>query len=54
MKKQIIVPDKTIELSYGDKVDIYVNKKDIDFSFFCDGTGNVFTLTKEELKELIK
>jgi len=59
MKKEIkrivtILPDKVIQLSHADKVEIYVKKKCIEFHFFCDGTGNVFTLTKEELKEMLK
>lgn len=59
MKKQItrivtILPDKVIKLSHADKVEIYIKKHCIDFSFFCDGTGNCFTLTKEELKEMLK
>jgi len=55
MKKNIIVvPDKEIELEHGDSVKIYVKKKEVDFTFCCDGTGNVFSLTKEELKEMIK
>ena len=55
MKKEIkIIPDKTIELSHGDRVDIYIRKRDILFDFFCDGTGNCFTIPKEELKEMIK
>ena len=52
MKKTIIIPDKEIQLKpYGDKVKIYVNKNTIDFEFCCDGTGNSFTLTKEEIRK---
>ncbi len=54
MKKQVEIPDKEIQLSYGDKIRIYIRKNNILFFFSCDGTGNCFTLTKEELKEMIK
>jgi hypothetical protein len=55
MKKQIkIIPDKTIELSHGDKVDIYIDKWIVEFRFYCDGTGNIFELTKDELREMLK
>lgn len=53
MKKQIEIPDKEIQLSHGDKVKIYIRKKNILFFFSCDGTGNCFKLSKEELKEMI-
>jgi hypothetical protein len=45
------IPDKIIELSLGDKVEIYVRKKEVAFHFYCDGTGNCFALTKEELRK---
>jgi hypothetical protein len=55
MKKEItIIPDKVIELSHDDKVKIYIKKNNIEFDFFCDGTGNGFSLTKNELKEMLK
>ena len=55
MKKQIkIIPDKRIELSCGDFVEIYIKKNEIEFHFYCDGTGNYFRITKKELKEMIK
>jgi len=55
MKKQItIIPDKIIELNHHDKVKIYGSKNKITFDFFCDGTGNGFSLTKEEIMELLK
>jgi len=55
MKKEItIIPDKIIELNHHDKVKIYIKKNSIEFDFFCDGAGNSFELTKDELKEMIK
>jgi hypothetical protein len=55
MKKAItIIPDKEIQLEHGDKVKIYGNKHKIRFNFFCDGTGNSFCLTKQEIMELLK
>lgn len=54
MKQTIQIPDKEIQLTQGDHVKIYINKKDIDFAFYCDGTGNIFTLTKKELMEMCK
>ena len=54
MKTTTIIPDKEIQLTQGDHVKIYINKKDIDFAFCCDGTGNMFTLTKKELLEMCK
>ena len=54
MKKQIEVPDKIIELEYNDKVKIYIEKNKIRFDFFCDGTGNSFSLSKRQLWEMIK
>ena len=53
MKKQIDIPDKTIELSHGDKVEIYVDEDKINFHFFCDGTGNCFALTMDEINDLM-
>lgn len=50
----IEIPDKEIELSHGDKIKIYIKKNSVEFDFFCDGTGNSFELTKDELKEMIK
>jgi hypothetical protein len=55
MRKEIrILPDKTIELSWGDRVEIYVKKNKIEFHFACDGDGNCFELTKDELREMLK
>lgn len=54
MKKEIEIPDETIEMAHGDRVNIYVREKDILFDFFCDGTGNCFAIPKEELKEIAK
>jgi len=54
IKKTIEVPDKTIELSHNDKVEIYIRKNDILFDFYCDGTGNCFAISKKELKEMAK
>ncbi len=55
MKKETkVVPDKIIDLKYGDQVKIYATKDKLTFSVFCDGTGNVFELTKKELEELMK
>jgi hypothetical protein len=48
------IPDKEIRLSHGDKVNIYIRKNEISFEFFCDGTGNAFTLTRKELMEMFK
>ena len=49
MKRQIELPDKTLQLSCGDKVEIFIRKDDVLFSFSCDGTGNSFKLSKDEL-----
>ena len=54
MKQTIEVPDKIIELVSGDNVKIYVKRKDLEFSVYCDGTGFIFRLTKEELREMLK
>lgn len=54
MKKILEIPDLTLELSHGDRVNIYVRKKEILFDFFCDETGNYFTLTKQQLMEMCK
>lgn len=54
MIKKLIIPDKTIELDHGDKVEIYIRPNSIRFDFACDGTGNSFILNKKELKEMIK
>ena len=54
IKKTIEVPDKTIELSHNDKVEIYIRDRDILFDFSCDGTGNCFAITKKELMEMIE
>lgn len=54
-KKQTIeVPDETIELTQGDRVNIYIRERDILFDFFCDGTGNSFAIPKKDLKEMCK
>ena len=52
--KAIIVPDKILELKHGDEVRVYTSKNKITFSIFCDGTGFDFSLTKDELKEMLK
>lgn len=54
MKKTIEIPDKTIELSHGDKVEIYVRNFEILFSVFCDGTGQAFAIKKEEIRKWVK
>jgi hypothetical protein len=55
MKKSInIIPDKVIQLEHGDSVRIYGTKNMIEFHFFCDGTGNIFRLTKQEILNLLK
>jgi len=54
MKKTIELPDMEIKLSHGDKVCITSRKAEVVFDFFCDGTGNSFVLTKEDLRRLIK
>lgn len=54
IKKTIEVPDKTIELSHNDKVEIYIRDRDILFDFSCDGTGNCFAIPKKELMEMAK
>ena len=54
MKIIIEKPDKIIELSHGDEVRIYVDKNNIRFEFYCDGTGNFFRLSKKEIKEMMK
>jgi hypothetical protein len=48
------IPDKVIELSRGDKVKIYGSKTKISFDFFCDCDGNTFSLTKQEIMEILK
>lgn len=48
------VPDKIIDLSHGDRVAITVTKKEVRFDMFIDGAGNCFSLSKEELRDLIK
>jgi hypothetical protein len=53
-KETKIIPDRVIEMEKGDKVNIYIRKRDILFSFYCDGTGNCFAIPKEDLKEMIK
>jgi hypothetical protein len=47
------VPDKEIKLSHGDHIKIYVKPTRIEFDCFIDGVGNSFSLTKEELKEML-
>lgn len=51
VKKEI--PDKIIELSQGDIVQIFVRKNKLTFWFSCDGSGNVFELSKDEIKRLM-
>jgi len=54
IKKTIEVPDKTIELSHGDHVEIYIRERDLLFDFSCDETGNCFAIPKTELKEMLR
>ena len=49
-----ILPDKIIEMSHGDRVNIYIRERDILFEFYCDGTGNCFAIPKRDLKEMIR
>ena len=44
-------PDKEIRLSHGDHVHVYLRDEEIEFDFFCDGTGNKFTITKDEIRK---
>lgn len=55
MKRKVIIEaDRTIQLTHGDYVNIYVQKNRILFNFFCDGTGNSFSLTKKELRKMLR
>jgi hypothetical protein len=54
MIKEIEMPDKEIQLDKGDYVKIYIRVNEIVFDFYCNGDGNSFILTKEELKEMLK
>jgi hypothetical protein len=55
MKKSIIIiPDETINLPHGDKVEIYVKKDKLEFNIFSDGSGFNFELPASKIIGWIK
>jgi len=51
-----LIPDFEIKSNtyQFDRIDIYVLKNKVEFHVAMDGTGDVFTIKKDKLKELLK